>query len=203
MKSENLQFSDLAPHKNGEQPRCRASSGTCGTASHTLHRTTIQQRFANPCCLLVRFFAVGLSASYSCPIHSGVLAFLGALLSWRHFTGKLYWLAADDSVVKEHWFSILELEKARFARYFQNLYRFFAVSQIGIRKGSFIYNFLKFSKFHSPTRREHCGCEMNFHQANHQKRTVLYEGMGSRIPIKMPGMKSPNGILSYSGQILP
>ena len=45
--------------------------------------------------------------------------------------------------------------------------------------------------------------EMNFHQANHQKRTVLYEGMGSRIPIKMPGMKSPNGILSYSGRILP
>ena len=168
----------MAPHKNGEQPRCRASSGTCGTASHTLHRTTIQQRFANPCCLLVRFFAVGLSASYSCPIHSGVLAFLGALLSWRHFTGKLYW-------------------------YFQNLYRFFAVSQIGIRKDSFIYNFLKFSKFHPPTRREHCGCEMNFHQANHQKRTVLYEGMGSRIPIKMPGMKSPNGILSYSGRILP
>ena len=38
---------------------------------------------------------------------------------------------------------------------------------------------------------------------NHQKRTVLYEGMGSRIPIKMPGMKSPNGILSYSGRILP
>ena len=115
--------------------------------------------------------------------------------------------AASDvykrQVVKEHWFSILELEKARFARYFQNLYRFFAVSQIGIRKGSFIYNFLKFSKFHSPTRREHCGCEMNFHQANHQKRTVLYEGMGSRIPIKMPGMKSPNGILSYSGRILP
>ena len=119
------------------------------------------------------------------------------------FTGKLYWLAADDSVVKEHWFSILELEKARFARYFQNLYRFFAVSQIGIRKGSFIYNFLKFSKFHPPTRREHCGCEMNFHQANHQKRTVLYEGMGSRIPIKMPDMKSPNRILSYSGRILP
>lgn len=70
-------------------------------------------------------------------------------------------------------------------------------------QGQFHIQFLKFSKFHPPTRREHCGCEMNFHQANHQKRTVLYEGMGSRIPIKMPGMKSPNGILSYSGRILP
>lgn len=97
----------------------------------------------------------------------------------------------------------LRIGESPFRKVFQNLYRFFAVSQIGIRKGSFIYNFLKFSKFHPPTRREHCGCEMNFHQANHQKRTVLYEGMGSRIPIKMPGMKSPNGILSYSGRILP
>lgn len=34
-------------------------------------------------------------------------------------------------------------------------------------------------------------------------KTVLSEGMGSRIPIKMPGIKSPNGILSYSGRILP
>ena len=54
MKPENLQFSDLAHQKNGEQPRCQASSGKRGTASHTLHRTTIQQRFVNPCGLLVR-----------------------------------------------------------------------------------------------------------------------------------------------------
>lgn len=128
MKPENLQFSELAHHKNGEQPRCSASSGKRGTASHTLHRTTSHQRFANPCCLLVRLFTVGLSASHSCPIHSGVSTFLGAFLSWRHFTGKSYWLAADDSVVKEHWFSIIELEKAHFARYFQNLHRFFAFS---------------------------------------------------------------------------
>ena len=203
MKSENLQFSDLAPHKNGEQPRCRASSGKRGTASHTLHRTTSQQRFANPCGLLVRLFAVGLSASCSCPIPSGVSTFLGALLSWRHFSGKSYWLTADDSVVKEHEFSLIELEKVHFARYFQNLYRFFAFSQIRIRKGGFIYNFLKFSKIHIDPRGRASWLGDEFHRANQQKQTVLHEGMGSRIPIKMPGTKSPNGISSYSGRILP
>lgn len=42
------------------------------------------------------------------PDASGVLAFFGALLSWRHFPGKSYWLAADDSVVKEHESSLIE-----------------------------------------------------------------------------------------------
>ena len=74
---------------------------------------------------------------------------------------------------------------------------------IGIRKGGFIYSFLKFSKFHTYPRSGASWLGDEFHRANRQKRTVLHEGMGSRIPIKMPGMKSPNGISSYSGRILP
>ena len=34
--------------------------------------------------------AVGLPASCSCPISSGVWLLLGALLSWRHFSEKAY-----------------------------------------------------------------------------------------------------------------
>ena len=62
--------------------------------------------------------------------------------------------------------SIIELEKARFARYFQKLYRFFAFSQIGIRKGGFIYNFLKFSKIHIDPRGRASWLGDEFHRAN-------------------------------------
>ena len=87
------------------------------------------------------------------PDASGVPAFLGALLSWRHFSGKSYWLAADDSVVKEHGFSILKLEKACFARCFQNIHRFFYFLTNRNPQGRFHIQFLEIFKIsHRPTR---------------------------------------------------
>ena len=87
------------------------------------------------------------------PDASGVLTFLGALLSWRHFPGKSYWLAADDSVIKEHEFSLIELEKACFARCFQNLHRFFALSANRNPRGQFHIQFFEIFKIsHIPTR---------------------------------------------------
>ena len=87
------------------------------------------------------------------PDASGVLAFFGALLSWRHFPGKSYWLAADDSVVKEHESSLIELEKAHFARYFQNLHRFFCFLTNRNPRGQFHIQFFEIFRIsHRPTR---------------------------------------------------
>ena len=82
----------------------RSIIGKCGTASHTLHRTASQHRFFeslwSACPAFYNGFDIGHSASCSCPIYSGVLAFLGALVSWRHFSRKTYWLAADYEIIK-------------------------------------------------------------------------------------------------------
>ena len=75
----------------------------------------------------------------------------------------------------------------------KSLQIFFAFSQIGIRKGGFIYNFLKFSKIHIDPRGRASWLGDEFHRANRQKRMVLHEGMGSRIPIKMPNAEIQNG----------
>ena len=173
-----------------------------------LHPTPCTEQPVNrdlqiPVVCLSGFFSVGLSANCSCPIHSGVPAFLGALLSWRHFFGKSYWLAADYEIIKVRCCRatpfIHRIGESPFRKVFQK----FFLTPIGIGKGRFIYSFLKFSKFHIDPRGRASWLRDEFHRANRQKRTVLHEGMGSRIPIKMPGMKSPNGILSYSGRILP
>jgi len=57
----------------------------CTLAPNNLTDKTLR----SPLCQLARFFfGVGLPASGSCPISSGVWLLLGALISWRHFSEK-------------------------------------------------------------------------------------------------------------------
>lgn len=79
-------------------------------------------------------FYVGHPASCSCPIPSGVPAFLGALMSWRHFPGKSYLLAADYEVVKVHGFGAMpftyRIWERPFRKDFSELFVNFAIGRL-------------------------------------------------------------------------
>lgn len=137
------------------------------------------------------------------PDASGVLTFLGALLSWRHFSGKLYWLAADDSVVKEHGLSILELGKAHFARYFQNLHRFFAFSANRNPQGRFDIQFFEIFKISHAHDAEHRGCEMKFIEPIGRNRRFCMRVWGAESPSRCPTQKAQMGFRVTPGESCP
>ena len=72
----------------------------------------------------------------------------------------------------------------------KSLQIFFAFSQIGIRKGGFIYSFLKFSKFHIYPRGEHRGWEMNFIEPIGRNGWFCMRVWGAESPSRCPTQKS-------------
>ena len=195
MKSENLQFSDLAPHKNGEQPRCGASSGSVGLHPIPCTEQPANTDFLNPCGLLVRLFTM-VSTSVTpqaVPARFTPAFWLSLVRSYHGGTSPERHIGLQPTMKLSRFEvvgqcpSYIESGKVHFARCFKN----FFLTPIGIGRGRFIYSYLKFSKFPKHHEAGHHGCEMSFHRANRQKRTVLNEGMGSRIPLKMSGTKSP------------
>ena len=121
----------------------------------------------------------------------------------RHFPGKSYWLVADDSVVKEHEFSIIELEKACFARCFQNIHRFFAFSANRNPQGRFHIQFFEIFKISHTHDAEHRGCEMNFIEPIGRNGRFCMRVWGAESPSRCPVRKAQMGFRVTPGESCP
>lgn len=140
MKSENTAFSDLAPHKNGEQPRCRGIIGShVDYIPHSTPNKPFNRDWRNLCCSLSGFLLSVSPQNCSCPIQSRRSGFqctpvMAALPGKNH-----NWLLTDlsrNTGFNHRW------RKARFWVLSKFLQVLLSLPSLGRNpQGGFIYNF--------------------------------------------------------------